>query len=90
MVQLREQDIPVRPAVRGACEVLGLAPLHVANEGLVVAIVVPELAEAGWVTRCRGFADEALSGQFSAVSVGKRGGTTHQFQNSHLNLRVSP
>ena len=44
-VQLREQDIPVRPEVRGACEVLGLDPLHVANEGQFVAIIAPELAD---------------------------------------------
>lgn len=46
-LQLQEEAIPVRPEVRGACEVLGLDPLHVANEGQFVAIVAPECAEAG-------------------------------------------
>lgn len=43
---LREQSIPVRESVKGACEVLGLDPLYVANEGKLLAIVVPEMAEA--------------------------------------------
>jgi hydrogenase expression/formation protein HypE len=42
---LSESAIPVRDAVRGACEVLGLDPLYVANEGKLVAIVAPEIAE---------------------------------------------
>ena len=43
---LREQSIPVRESVRGACEVLGLDPLYVANEGKLLAAVVPERAKA--------------------------------------------
>ncbi|QIA27579.1 hydrogenase expression/formation protein HypE [Thermaerobacter sp. PB12/4term] len=45
-VMLDEEAIPVRPAVRGACEILGLDPLHIANEGQFVAVVAPEHAEA--------------------------------------------
>lgn len=41
---LEEQAIPVRESVSGACEMLGLDPLYVANEGKLVAIVAPELA----------------------------------------------
>lgn len=44
-IVLDESAIPVRPEVRGACEILGLDPLYVANEGKLVAIVAPE--EAG-------------------------------------------
>ncbi|MCU1225190.1 MAG: hydrogenase expression/formation protein HypE [Edaphobacter sp.] len=43
---LREQSIPVRESVRGACEILGLDPLYVANEGKLLAIVAPEMGEA--------------------------------------------
>jgi hydrogenase expression/formation protein HypE len=43
---LREQAIPVRESVKGACEVLGLDPLYVANEGKLVAIVASEMADA--------------------------------------------
>jgi hydrogenase expression/formation protein HypE len=45
-VRLRESDIPVREAVRGACELLGLDPLNVANEGKLIAVVAAEAADA--------------------------------------------
>jgi len=38
-VVMREDDVPVRKAVRGACELLGLDPLHIANEGQFLAVV---------------------------------------------------
>src|ERR1700759_99591 len=41
---LEEDTIPVRDTVRGACEMLGLDPLYVANEGKLVAIVSAEIA----------------------------------------------
>jgi hydrogenase expression/formation protein HypE len=44
-VVLREDAIPVREDVRGACELLGFDPLYVANEGKCLAIVEPEVAE---------------------------------------------
>jgi hydrogenase expression/formation protein HypE len=43
---LREKSIPVRDSVKGACELLGLDPLYVANEGKLLAIVAPEMAPA--------------------------------------------
>lgn len=43
---LHEQSVPVRETVRGACEVLGLDPFYVANEGKLVAIVASEAADA--------------------------------------------
>ncbi len=42
---LQEHDIPVRETVKGACEILGLDPLYVANEGKLVAIVAAEAAD---------------------------------------------
>jgi len=42
---LNEASIPISEEVKGACEILGLDPLHVANEGKLVAIVPPEDAE---------------------------------------------
>jgi hydrogenase expression/formation protein HypE len=42
---LDEKSIPVAEAVRGACELLGLDPLYVANEGKCVVIVAPEVAD---------------------------------------------
>jgi hydrogenase expression/formation protein HypE len=44
-MELDETTIPVREEVRGACEMLGLDPLYVANEGKLVAIVAREAAE---------------------------------------------
>ncbi len=44
-IELIESAIPLRDAVRGACEILGLDPLYVANEGKLVAIVAPEQAD---------------------------------------------
>jgi hydrogenase expression/formation protein HypE len=46
-VLLEEAQMPVRPMVKGACELLGIDPLYVANEGKFVAIVAPDEAEAG-------------------------------------------
>jgi hydrogenase expression/formation protein HypE len=40
-VKLDEAAIPLRPEVRGACEMLGLDPLYVANEGKLIAVVPP-------------------------------------------------
>jgi hydrogenase expression/formation protein HypE len=45
-IVLCEEKLPVRDSVRGACELLGLDPLHIANEGQFLAIVSPELAES--------------------------------------------
>ncbi|MEN9316533.1 MAG: hydrogenase expression/formation protein HypE [Pseudomonadota bacterium] len=44
-IALEESRIPVRPAVLAACELLGLDPLNIANEGRVVAICPREGAE---------------------------------------------
>ncbi len=45
-MDLDEAAIPVLPQVEAACELLGLDPLYIANEGKLVAIVAPEAAEA--------------------------------------------
>ncbi len=45
-IALWEESFPVRDPVRGACELLGLDPLHIANEGQFLAVVAPELADA--------------------------------------------
>ncbi len=44
--KIEESAIPVHEAVRGACELLGLDPLYVANEGKLVAVVPWESAES--------------------------------------------
>lgn len=44
-IELEEADIPIRPQVQGACEILGLDPLYCANEGKMLAVVAPERLE---------------------------------------------
>jgi hydrogenase expression/formation protein HypE len=44
-IALQEEEIPIHDAVRGACELLGLDPLHIANEGQFLAVVAPEYAD---------------------------------------------
>lgn len=45
-IAIEEAAVPVNPAVQAACEMLGFDPLHVANEGKLVAVVPVEFAEA--------------------------------------------
>lgn len=44
-VRLLEKTLPLKPEVKAACEMLGLDPLYVANEGKLIAIVPPDEAE---------------------------------------------
>jgi len=43
-ILIEEETLPVRPEVRSACDMLGLDPLYVANEGKLVAVTAPESA----------------------------------------------
>jgi len=45
-INIAQQNIPVEEEVEGACEMLGLDPLYVANEGLFVAVVDASVAPA--------------------------------------------
>jgi len=44
-IELEEALLPVLPEARSACELLGLDPIYVANEGVFVAVVSPEISE---------------------------------------------
>ncbi|MGD0213472.1 MAG: hydrogenase expression/formation protein HypE [Terriglobales bacterium] len=44
-IEILESSLPIHEQVRGACELLGLDPLYVANEGKLIAIVAPEAAQ---------------------------------------------
>jgi hydrogenase expression/formation protein HypE len=44
-IQVYEDNMPVKDAVRGMCEILGLDPLYIANEGKMVIIAAPEDAD---------------------------------------------
>ena len=64
-VLVNEADVPIRDTVRGACELLGLDPLHIANEGQFLAVVAAEHAEAGLA------ALRAAPGGHEAVIIGE-------------------
>jgi hydrogenase expression/formation protein HypE len=44
-MEIEEGAVPLAPAVADACDLLGLDPLHVANEGCLVAVIAPGIAE---------------------------------------------
>lgn len=45
-IAVDESAVPVRGAVQGACEILGLDPMYVANEGKLLALVAPDAVDA--------------------------------------------
>lgn len=77
-VVLDEAAVPVRPAVKGAGELLGIDPLYVANEGKLVAIVAGEVAEAAVMSlrSTAGGADAAIVGDVVADPPGRVLGRT--------------
>ena len=72
-IEVRETAIPIHESVRGACEILGLDPLYLANEGKLVAIVPREYAEAVVEAMRRHPAGEA-SAIIGEVKESSRGG----------------
>jgi hydrogenase expression/formation protein HypE len=71
-VVLEEPALPVRPAVAAACELLGIDPLYVANEGKLIAVVAPDEAEAA-LAALRGHAhgaDATRIGQMHSTPPG--------------------
>jgi hydrogenase expression/formation protein HypE len=71
-ILLAEDKIPIRDEVRGACELLGLDPLHIANEGQFLAVIAPELAGAALaaLNRMPGGEGAALIGDVSEQPAG--------------------
>jgi len=71
-VRIMEQAIPVRPVVNGACEILGIDPMYVANEGKLVAVVPPEEADAALAAlKANKYgADAAIIGEVTAEPPG--------------------
>jgi hydrogenase expression/formation protein HypE len=45
-ITIHESELPIRPEVTGACEILGIDPIYVANEGKLIAVVAPDSANA--------------------------------------------
>ncbi len=68
-IDIEEDAIPIKPAVRGACEMLGYDVLQVANEGKMVCVVAADEADAALTamrSNCYG-ADAAIIGRISEV-----------------------
>lgn len=73
-ITLEEPAIPVRPAVRAVCDILGYDPLYLACEGRVVAVVAPDTAQealSAWWAQPGG-AEAALIGSLHAPRYGGR------------------
>lgn len=70
---LEERALPIGEAVRGACAILGLDPLYVANEGKLLALVAPEAAEQALALMRRHphGRQAALIGEVTGASNGK-------------------
>jgi hydrogenase expression/formation protein HypE len=70
-VLLDEAALPVDPAVRGACDMLGIDPIYVANEGCFVAVVPPDRAEQALTAiRAAGGAGAAVIGEIASDPPG--------------------
>jgi hydrogenase expression/formation protein HypE len=71
-VVVREAAVPVHPAVVGACEILGIDPMYVANEGRLVAFVAPEAADDALaaLVAVTGCADAAEIGEVKTDPAG--------------------
>jgi hydrogenase expression/formation protein HypE len=80
---IEEEAVPVRDEVRGACELLGLDPLHIANEGQFLAVVAPEAADRalGTLRRVPGGEAAAIIGRVerdparTVIALSAYGGT---------------
>jgi hydrogenase expression/formation protein HypE len=72
-IVLAEERVPVRPDVNGACEILGIDPLYVANEGKLMAVLAPEVADAALeaVRQIPGCERAALIGEARAEPPGR-------------------
>jgi hydrogenase expression/formation protein HypE len=72
-VWLWEDKLPVRDVVQGACEILGLDPLYVANEGKLIAVVAPDAADAALaaVRAVPGGDDAAIIGEVRETPAGR-------------------
>ena len=72
-IELEEEQIPVRPQVRAACDMLGLEPFYCANEGKLLAVVAQEdtarVLEA--MRGCEAGRDAALIGRVTAANPGR-------------------
>lgn len=72
-ITLQESSLPISPAVAGACAILGLDPLFVANEGKLLAFVAPQAAEQALAIMQKHVhgTSAAIIGEVTAAANGK-------------------
>ncbi len=72
-IELREEDLPVRPQVRAACEILGLEPLYLANEGKCLVVVSKEMTERALaiIQSCEEGKEAKVIGKLTAGKPGR-------------------
>lgn len=73
MIEIEERCIPVRSEVRAACEILGLDPLYLANEGKCLALVAPDIADQALalMAACAEGAEAAIIGTVTSGAAGR-------------------
>ncbi|WP_163336252.1 hydrogenase expression/formation protein HypE [Desulfopila sp. IMCC35008] len=74
-IELRDEDLPIRPSVRAACEMLGLEPMYLANEGKCLAVVAADKAEQA-LEIMRSTSEGAEAVIIGRVTAGKAGRVT--------------
>jgi len=72
-IEIDEAATPIREEVKAFCEILGLDPLYLANEGKIVAIVPPEEVEAA-LAAMRAHPLGTSAGAIDALTQAKPGG----------------
>ena len=74
-VMLNEESLPVQGGVRGACDILGLDPLYIANEGILLAVVPSETAESlvGVMRSHEHGTGTAIIGEIGDADPGRKG-----------------
>ncbi|MBU0664008.1 MAG: hydrogenase expression/formation protein HypE [Proteobacteria bacterium] len=89
MIEIEESRIPVRSEVRAACEILGLDPLYLANEGKCLALVASEVAEQALalMQACPEGAEAAIIG---TVTSGGRSSSIHEASDTRPSLAGDP
>ena len=74
-IEIDEASTPIREEVRGFCEILGLDPLYLANEGKIVVVVPPDEADAA-LTALRGHPLGIAASVIGTVNDGEAGRVT--------------
>ncbi len=70
-IELIQKQIPIDEQVEGACEMLGLDPLYVANEGVFISIVSPDVADRVLEILKQDFSTASIIGEVTEAHPGQ-------------------